>query len=371
MTNSPTTATTAQLLEVLDDLVGLMAGMQLDDRAITPCADLNYSELLQHIVGWLTAFTDGLTFPAGRCSDPDDVVVMGDGAYQVQRCAQRLADALADVAADRPLWIGETQLPTGTALQLILLEYQLHGWDLARTAGQSWAPGQEGVAASLAFAPGILTPDSQGEGRMYGPRVQVAPDAEPFDRLLGLCGRDPAWGTVPDTPAGLDTTAGLETPAEQAAAAVPQEPVRTPAAPPAPGAGPRRACATFTVTEFTPQPFTPAVDTALDTGYTLMRKQFSGAIEGWAQTQFMSAFDMELDRGSYLALESFTGTVDGRRGTFNLAHSATAYGGTERVHEFVLIVPFSGTGELTGITGTGTILIDADGTHHLHLYYRL
>lgn len=37
----------------------------------------------------------------------------------------------------------------------------------------------------------------------------------------------------------------------------------------------------------------------------------------------------------------------------------------------VLIVPGSGTADLTGITGTGSITIDADGTHHLALDYEL
>ena len=50
-----------------------------------------------------------------------------------------------------------------------------------------------GVEESLAFAPGMLTPDYQGEGMSFGPRVEVGPDAPAFDRLLGLSGRDPQW----------------------------------------------------------------------------------------------------------------------------------------------------------------------------------
>jgi hypothetical protein len=37
--------------------------------------------------------------------------------------------------------------------------------------------------------------------------------------------------------------------------------------------------------------------------------------------------------------------------------------GTDRAADFFVIVPSSGTGKLAGITGTGGIAIDADGTH--------
>ncbi|WP_324615422.1 DUF3224 domain-containing protein [Streptomyces sp. NRRL S-920] len=38
---------------------------------------------------------------------------------------------------------------------------------------------------------------------------------------------------------------------------------------------------------------------------------------------------------------------------------------------FVVIVPGSGTGELAGITGTGGIAIDPDGTHRIWFDYDL
>jgi len=69
----------------------------------------------------------------------------------------------------------------------------VHGWDLARATGQPWAPPPAAVSQSLAFAPGMLTPDYQGPGKAFGPRVEVPADAPPLDRLLGLSGRDPRW----------------------------------------------------------------------------------------------------------------------------------------------------------------------------------
>ncbi|GAB3307816.1 DUF3224 domain-containing protein [Epidermidibacterium keratini] len=126
---------------------------------------------------------------------------------------------------------------------------------------------------------------------------------------------------------------------------------------------------TFTVAEFNPQPYSAQVETGLPNGYVLMRKEFSGAISGTAYTQFVFAFD-EQRGGTYVAMESFTGSIDGLEGTCNIAHSATATGG-DRSHELVIIVPGSGTGALAGISGTGSIVIDTDGTHHLNLDYNI
>jgi len=128
---------------------------------------------------------------------------------------------------------------------------------------------------------------------------------------------------------------------------------------------------TFTVAAFEPQPHDLGVTTGLPTGYVLMRKEFSGGIEGWARTQFCYAFDDATGVGTYVALESFTGTIDGRRGTCNIAHQATTTGADDRSGESVVIVPGSGTDDLAGIEGTGAIVVDPDGTHRLTLEHNL
>ena len=60
----------------------------------------------------------------------------------------------------------------------------------------------------------------------------------------------------------------------------------------------------------------------------------------------------------------------GRQGAFNFVHSATT-SATDRSAEFFLVVPGSGTGDLAGITGTGSLGVDADGTHRIRLDYEL
>jgi hypothetical protein len=132
-----------------------------------------------------------------------------------------------------------------------------------------------------------------------------------------------------------------------------------------------RATGTFAVADFTAAPV-PAgeIKTGLPVGVATMRKTFAGEISGRSETLFTAAFDPAGGTGTYVAMESFEGSVAGRAGTFNFVHSATTTG-TDRQAEFLTIVPASGTGELAGITGTGGLAVDEDGTHRIWFDYDL
>jgi hypothetical protein len=128
--------------------------------------------------------------------------------------------------------------------------------------------------------------------------------------------------------------------------------------------------ATFTVTDFTPVAYDSPIAVGIPVGHAHLTKAFSGAIEGRSVAQFSSAFSAETGVGTYVALETFEGVFDGRRGGFAFAHTATT-DGAERMHHLVVIVPSSGTDELVGLTGTGELTIDQDGTHHFSFDYEL
>lgn len=71
----------------------------------------------------------------------------------------------------------------------------------------------------------------------------------------------------------------------------------------------------------------------------------------------------------YVAMELVTGRVDGRAGSFVLMHNGIIDSGKTTLT--VTVVPRSGTGELTGITGTLSIHIAADGKHTYDFDYTL
>ena len=188
---------TADLLSaVLADLAPVMSGItpqQLINP--TPCTELDVAQLRDHVLGWLDTFAAGFADPGGQAPRAGlaDYQASADPAAEVRAAAATLDAAIRGGAAARPLRLGEQAMPGDMALSMILWEYQVHGWDLARATGQPWSPPAAAAEESLAFAPNMLTPDYQGEGKAFAPRVPVAAGAPALDRLLGLSGRDPGW----------------------------------------------------------------------------------------------------------------------------------------------------------------------------------
>ena len=75
---------------------------------------------------------------------------------------------------------------------------------------------------------------------------------------------------------------------------------------------------------------------------------------------------------AYVAIETVTATLDGRSGTFVFIHNATmnkAAAESQSLH--IAVVPASGTGGLTGISGTFAIHIDSAGKHTYTFDYEL
>ncbi|AIS02154.1 DUF3224 domain-containing protein [Streptomyces glaucescens] len=133
-----------------------------------------------------------------------------------------------------------------------------------------------------------------------------------------------------------------------------------------------RATGTFVVKAFVPTGLEPdpVVPTGLPVSVATMEKHFEGEVAGRSATVFTAAYDESAGAGTYVAMESFEGTLRGRAGAFNFVHSATT-SGSDRTAAFFTVVPSSGTGELAGISGTGGIAVDADGTHRVWFEYEL
>ena len=183
----------AAVLADLSDVVGGIDERQLHDP--TPCTDYDVAQLRDHVLGWLNTFADGFADPGGQAprASLDGYQAPADAGAEVTAAAGRMDQALRAGAASRPLRLGDSAMPGDMALGMILWEYQMHGWDLARATGRPWSPPDAAARASLSFAPGMLTGDYQGPGKAFAPRVSVPESAPAFDRLLGLSGRDPAW----------------------------------------------------------------------------------------------------------------------------------------------------------------------------------
>lgn len=96
-------------------------------------------------------------------------------------------------------------------------------------------------------------------------------------------------------------------------------------------------------------------------------KQFHGDLEATSKGEMLSAGNPGTS-GGYVAIEKITGKLKGRSGSFVLQHSATMDNGHPHVNVFV--VPGSGSGELSGISGNMDIVIES-GKHSYVFTYTL
>jgi hypothetical protein len=95
-------------------------------------------------------------------------------------------------------------------------------------------------------------------------------------------------------------------------------------------------------------------------------RSFGGALEGEGTIEWLMAYG---DGGSaeFVGLEQVVGKLDGRPGTFVLQHVGTFDGETATAD--LLVVPGSGTGELTGVEGRGSFQagFGAEGERNISL----
>ena len=117
---------------------------------------------------------------------------------------------------------------------------------------------------------------------------------------------------------------------------------------------------------------TPLATDSPAEGSTLGRmsidKKFHGDLEATSTGEMLTAGTAIESSAGYVAIERVTGSLHGKRGTFALQHIATMTRGTGALN--IIVVPDSGTGELTGLSGTLGIEI-AGGKHAYVFEYTL
>ncbi|MGH9319100.1 MAG: DUF3224 domain-containing protein [Vicinamibacteria bacterium] len=98
-------------------------------------------------------------------------------------------------------------------------------------------------------------------------------------------------------------------------------------------------------------------------------KTFQGDLVGTGRGEMWTADTSVEGSGGYVAIEKIGGTLSGRSGGFTLLHLGTMRRGGD-FKLTIVVVDDSGTGELSGLTGTMSIII-ADGKHFYELDYTL
>jgi hypothetical protein len=125
------------------------------------------------------------------------------------------------------------------------------------------------------------------------------------------------------------------------------------------------ASSPFTNDRYDEEPYAQAEGTELSRVH--ISRTFTGDLEGESTAELMIA--KAEGGGGYVGHDQISGTLNGNAGSFVFQHGGIM--GPDGVSNTGTIVPGTGTGELEGITGEGTMLADDEGNHTLTLSYEL
>jgi hypothetical protein len=116
----------------------------------------------------------------------------------------------------------------------------------------------------------------------------------------------------------------------------------------------------------------PAEEPSTEDGVSLVRmtlaKTFSGDLDGTSDGQMLTARTPVEGSAGYVAIERVSGKLHGRTGTFVLQHSGLMSAAGQELS--ITVVPDSGTGELSGISGEFRLAF-TEGAHQYELEYTL
>ena len=168
----------------------------------TPCAGWTLADLLAH----MTAQHHG--FAAAAAGDGADLVRWQTGAPAADPVGEYVTAAAGVVAAfgapgvlDREFALPEIspqlRFPAEQAIGFHLVDYVVHGWDVARALGLRYDLEPALLAAALPIARSV--PDGQNRrrpGASFAPGVTVTRGGR-LDQIVALLGRRPGWPAGP------------------------------------------------------------------------------------------------------------------------------------------------------------------------------
>lgn len=165
----------------------------------TPCRDWDVEQVRDHALGWVQFFAAALADPdrarprldpaAYRWADDDR-----EASDVVRTAAASIEASVRGGVQQRRVVVSQSVMDGDAVLAMMLGEYLVHGWDLARSLGLDWTPDPVACDAARQFLETTVVPEYRSEdGGFIGPEVEVPGDAPALERLLGFAGRQPTW----------------------------------------------------------------------------------------------------------------------------------------------------------------------------------
>ena len=151
----------------------------------SPCEGWTARDIVGHLTEWIPAFfgSQGVEFPPIPSVEDDPVA-----AWETVQVT--IAKALADpsTAAKQVSTPFSTQSLAATVDMIVTGDIFTHTWDLARATGQSETLDPDQLQRMIANM-GAMPEEVLRSDGMFGPRIDVAADADDQTRFLGYVGR--------------------------------------------------------------------------------------------------------------------------------------------------------------------------------------
>ncbi|GAB7029362.1 TIGR03086 family metal-binding protein [Streptomyces sp. NPDC021749] len=194
--------------QAVRDSVALVRRIRPDDLTRpTPCSAWTLADLLAHMTvqhhGFAAAARGDGRDPAHwavRPLGPDPVAAYDAAAERVLTAFAAVDDP--DRACHLPEFAAAQTFPARRVVGFHLIDYVVHGWDVARTLDLGYDPDPALLRAALPIARAVPDDDSRlAPGSAFRPGLPLDHPAGELDRILVLLGRSPSW-RAPEHPAG-------------------------------------------------------------------------------------------------------------------------------------------------------------------------
>ncbi|HVB42302.1 MAG TPA: TIGR03086 family metal-binding protein [Streptosporangiaceae bacterium] len=168
----------------------------------TPCSEWTVGDLLAH----MTVQHDG--FAAAAAGGGGDLAIWqvrplaADPVAEYSAAAERVIAAFAEVGVlSRSFLLPEiipgAEFPAAQAISFHFIDYVVHAWDVARSLGVPYAPGEDLIEAALPVAAAVPEGKHRLEpGAAFRPGVLAPAEASTLDRILAMLGRSPTWSAA-------------------------------------------------------------------------------------------------------------------------------------------------------------------------------
>jgi uncharacterized protein (TIGR03086 family) len=157
----------------------------------TPCADWRLGQLLGHMIGHHQGWAASLTGAPVGAEVWDRTDFDGDMHETYRSAAAAVTAAFEQAELPEKIEVyGYGTIPIRTVLGMHIVDYVVHGWDVAAAIGSDTVPDQELTEAAFAIMKQFPT------GRpsvAFDVMVPPAPDATTLEQLMAYVGRHPRW----------------------------------------------------------------------------------------------------------------------------------------------------------------------------------